>query len=255
LSGFLDFSLPSMPASSRHDILQALVWSVLAHALILVGILSVFPARLAPPPRAIKALLKTDARQPTAPAVAAPVAQAASAAALPQSLLEPKRAAPLPGVGRLPLRAPVSLASLPSPSVSAQGQTDVSTPAEHGREPARVQGSPLVDAITALPDAAAVDDLRQYRISLATAARRFKRYPDLARERGWEGVVEIELRLRARLPVPEVILVRSSGHSVLDQQAQDMIAEAARATRLPERLKGRDLQIMLPVSFSLDGAQ
>ncbi|HET7776889.1 MAG TPA: hypothetical protein VFK74_11010, partial [Azospira sp.] len=35
------------------------------------------------------------------------------------------------------------------------------------------------------------DALRQYRLALALEARRFKRYPRLARERGWEGTVEV----------------------------------------------------------------
>ena len=96
------------------------------------------------------------------------------------------------------------------------------------------------------------DDLRQYRLSLASAARRFKRYPALATQRGWEGTVEVALNVSALAPVPEVVLVRSSGRSVLDEQALEMLSQAARVTALPDGLRARDFRIVLPVQFSLE---
>ena len=57
------------------------------------------------------------------------------------------------------------------------------------------------------------------------------------------------------LPAPDVVVVRSSGHDLLDDQAVQMMAQAARATTLPEGLRERDLEIPLPVKFSLDEAQ
>ena len=99
------------------------------------------------------------------------------------------------------------------------------------------------------------DDLRQYRLSLASAARRFKRYPALASQRGWEGTAEVALTISASAPIPEVVLVRSSGRSVLDEQALEMLGQAARVTALPEGLKARDFRIVLPVQFSLENDQ
>jgi protein TonB len=96
------------------------------------------------------------------------------------------------------------------------------------------------------------DDLRQYRLSLAIAARRFKRYPALARERGWEGTAEVALSFSALLPAPQIDLATSSGSPLLDEHALAMISRAARITALPEGLKGRDLRVLLPVKFSLD---
>ena len=99
------------------------------------------------------------------------------------------------------------------------------------------------------------DGLRQYRLSLAISARRFKHYPALARERGWEGTAEVALDVNALLPVPEVDLVRSSGRGVLDEQALEMMTQAARVTNLPQSLKGRDFRVLLPVQFSLESDQ
>ncbi len=84
------------------------------------------------------------------------------------------------------------------------------------------------------------------------SAKRFKRYPALARERGWEGSVEIALDFRRLLPEPGISLAASSGRPVLDEQALEMIRQAARVTEVPERLKGKDFRVLLPVQFSLD---
>ena len=50
---------------------------------------------------------------------------------------------------------------------------------------------------------------------------------DLARQRGWEGTVEVALKMSAPSLVPEVTLVSSSGHGVLDEQAVAMLTHAA----------------------------
>ena len=96
-------------------------------------------------------------------------------------------------------------------------------------------------------------DIQQYRISLAKAARRFKRYPALAKERGWEGVVEIELRTSSLLQSPEIDLLRTSGYLLLDTQALEMVTRAVRVTPIPEGLSGSDFSILLPIRFSLEG--
>ncbi|MEF8756112.1 MAG: TonB family protein [Accumulibacter sp.] len=103
--------------------------------------------------------------------------------------------------------------------------------------------------------AVSADDLRQYRIDLAIASRRFKGYPVLARERGWEGRVEVAISVSAWQPRPQFSLARSSGHAPLDQQAVAILEQAAAATLLPAGLRGRDFRILLPVEFTLDDAR
>ncbi len=109
-------------------------------------------------------------------------------------------------------------------------------------------GSPAAGAAS---DGVRADDVRHYKIALATAARRFKRYPPLARERGWEGTAQVGLDIRANAS-PEAVLLQSSGHALLDEQAVNMLTQAARAIPLPPRLRARNFRIELPVRFSLD---
>ena len=97
------------------------------------------------------------------------------------------------------------------------------------------------------------DDLRHYRLSLAISARRFKRYPTLALEQGGEGTAEVALNFSAHLPVPQIGLLSSSGSRILDEQALEMVSQAAHATVIPESLKGHELRVVLPVKFSLSG--
>lgn len=95
------------------------------------------------------------------------------------------------------------------------------------------------------------DALRQYRLALALEARRFKRYPRLARERGWEGTVEVAVVLGS-VGGATANLQRSSGQPLLDEQGLEMIRLALGATPVPEPLRGRELRLVLPVQFFLE---
>jgi protein TonB len=112
--------------------------------------------------------------------------------------------------------------------------------------------SPPGGSQTAVREGVSPDDLREYRLALAVAARRFKRYPTLARERGWEGRVEVAVTVSPWQRGPQSSLVHSSGHAALDEQALSMIAQASATTMLPESLKGRDFRVLLPIEFTLD---
>lgn len=96
------------------------------------------------------------------------------------------------------------------------------------------------------------EDLRAFRLSLAVAATRYKDYPALARERGWEGVVGVRVSIDPGRSQPEVALVRSSGVALLDQAALGMIARAAKQVEIPARLQGRVLRVELPVDYRLE---
>ena len=91
----------------------------------------------------------------------------------------------------------------------------------------------------------------EYRLSLAREARRFKRYPPLARENLWEGRVLLTLHFAANAAWPVVFLEDSSGHAVLDTQAMEMMASAARLVALPDELRGKAFVISLPIHYRL----
>ena len=244
-----------MIPSSRRTLVLALVVSLLLHAVLLSSALRLFPLRLEVAATSLKAELRERGAAGSAPG--APLPHLANEGAKPSS----PRAASAPQVVASPVAAvaaePLSAAREDSPSAppAATGSVSGAAPPPSSASGAAPNVSPGAASATAPAvgrSGVSGDDLRQYRLSLASAARRFKRYPALATQRGWEGTVEVALNVSALAPVPEVVLVRSSGRSVLDEQALEMLSQAARVTALPDGLRARDFRIVLPVQFSLE---
>jgi protein TonB len=48
-------------------------------------------------------------------------------------------------------------------------------------------------------------------------------YPLLAKRRGWEGTVTLDIELRADGSVGDIKVAQSSGHALLDQAAMDKV--------------------------------
>lgn len=139
-----------------------------------------------------------------------------------------------------PVALPPPVSSLLPPTTSVSG--DASGVAEAASASA---------AGVVTPSGASADGLRQYRIDLAGAARRYRSYPALARNRGWQGVVELSVSIGPP-GVPSVQLNRSSGHGLLDEQALDMLSRAVAETPLPDSLRGGKFSVMIPIRFSLE---
>lgn len=237
---------------SRRRLLHALVVSLALHALILLGVVSEPRRRLDLPATVIKVVFSAAE---TAATVIAPDSKSPAVPLL-------RRPPAVPGTHPrqfVVAQSPVVAPAPPSAGiVAAAPPVEAVVPPETVDRPSRaidMQTSAASAAPTLSPEGVNANDLRQYRLSLAIAARRFKRYPAMARERGWEGTADVVLTVGAQRSAPDVSLVRSSGYAELDRQAQEMMAQAARATVLPESLRGRDLRVSLPVQFSLDASQ
>lgn len=102
-------------------------------------------------------------------------------------------------------------------------------------------------------EGASIDAVRRYIFLLVPEARRFKRYPALARDHGWEGSVEVAISLSRKEGIaPAIALTRSSGFPALDEQALSMIGQAVQLVAVPELLRGKAVVVPLPIKFSLD---
>lgn len=136
-------------------------------------------------------------------------------------------------------------ATLPPPTADAAGSApEPMNTAAGGGELAPARGPAAGEAIAA-------DLLRQYRLDLASAARRYRAYPAIARARGWEGTVELALAFSGGSS-PVISVGRSSGYAVLDAQAEETLTRAALATPVPEPLRGRSMTLTIPIRFSLE---
>jgi protein TonB len=191
--------------------------------------------------------------------------------------LPPVPAAPVPS---LPPRAAVKPAPTLAPRlpVLATNQLDSPTPPPVPQAPPRAADlalpsapAPVLPAAAATAAAAvpavspsgalltqanasgeALDGLRGYRLSVASQARHFKRYPPQAMAAGWTGTAEVRLEVGSDGRPRAATVGRSSGHESLDRAALTMIDAGALRASLPESLSGRHFAVVLPVVFSLD---
>lgn len=135
------------------------------------------------------------------------------------------------------------------PSISRSTATDDVAVTE--RATATGVATPAPNSVAVASDAISLDGVRQYRLNLAREARRFKRYPELARERGWEGVVVVVVNTVAGAATPLVSLSQSSGFEQLDLAALELLEMAVESAVLPESLRGRQFGLTLPVDYRL----
>lgn len=94
------------------------------------------------------------------------------------------------------------------------------------------------------------DALKEFIFALGRQSRRFKEYPTLARQRGWDGIVK--LSVTAKFGQLFVAVKESSGHDLLDQQALLMLENAIRQNPLPNVLRQRQFQFLVPIEYNLN---
>ena len=267
---------------------NALILSLALHAAMLIGVVRVLPARIDGSPMAVSLVgrlrasaagggesrpsmtdahigeqTKTSTRIETTATTKAPLSSPMARAATSKAAKSMPEAGPkTPVVKAAPaVQSDVAKTATPSGSAaSASGRGPVtegqSTPSGGGSD----SGSALPDSASTVSSAGAsarrdgvnAGDLRQYRLALGASARRFKRYPTLAREQGWEGVVEVAFDFRPPAVEPVVTITKSCGKTILDEQALETLRQAARQTDLPEGLRGRNFRLLQEISFSLE---
>lgn len=238
-------------ARSERRLMLALAASALLHALMLAaGVREPAHRPAALPLRVeLRALPEPEAAAPRAQPQARLVADAPPA---PKPVTVTKSPDPPPVLRPAEPMAPVLSAASPGPEA-----VPVPTPAPAGmpaslRSPAAPREGVAAPAREEEPEGLDPDALREYRFALARAVTRH--YPPLARRQGLSGTAEVRLTVAAGGAQRAVALKRSSGHGVLDAEAQAMISGAAERAPIPERLRGREFAVDLPVRFELHEA-
>jgi protein TonB len=173
---------------------------------------------------------------------------------------EPRReATPVKKAAKPPAEAPAA----PKPAPSAKMAIEKPAPRTEAPAPSAPVAAPPVAAVEAQPAPAAAPPVSapqpapeslsrdQYRVQLIDEARRYKRYPPLARENNWQGDVRVGIVIGAN-GRPSVTLKGSSGYEVLDRQALEMFAQAARAVPVPPALRGKEFALELRAVYGLE---
>ena len=247
---------------------RALLWCVLAsialHALVLLGISS----RRAPAPPADIVLVLTAKLEPFAappPLAPLPPPPRPEPAMAPRPAMTKPIAEPTPAPIRAPAPAPApqksapaeaELApqpeSAPAPPSSVASAAQPSGPVQGKPATPMPRGTPATEPAARSGDEADTGTLAQYRLALIVATRRYKRYPAIALEKGWQGKVEVRMVIGANGMVASASIKASSGHAILDNQALDMLHKGKTTVPVPASLRGREFDIEVPVIFSLD---
>lgn len=243
---------------------RALFWSVLAsialHALVLLGLswggasappaktLLVLTAKLAPFAAASRASEQPPPTKLTAP----PPSEPASA---PRPALTKPAATPAPAPQAT---APAETIKAPQPEPAPAATGAAASPAQ---PVAPLQTRPAAQAPAGVPatetaakpgDEADKGSLEQYRLALIVATRRYKRYPAIAMEKGWQGRVEVHMVIGGNGMIASASIKTGSGHDILDNQALEMLKKGTTTVLIPAGLRGREFSIDIPVIFNLD---
>lgn len=217
--------------------MRALAISVLAHGILLAqGSLPAVDLHLAQPLSATLTALGLPA--------AAPQPTAAPGAARPQApadvMARKTAAAPKPESPPAPRQESATAGAGTAPPATAKS--------------AALAGAGAIDTRAGEPEAGGMevaDGMRAYRVALAGELRRFRRYPPRAVEAGISGTVELGMRVSAGGVAQSFQVKKSSGHRLLDEEALEMLRQAAPRTALPESLLGHAFSLSMPIEFDL----
>ena len=195
----------------------------------------------------LQASLRPSPPAPAAPAAPPPPAEGAAPLPAPRPPALATKTSDLPRPTAVPPALAIATDPAPPPALVP------APPAPAAVALAPAAGSPSGALLTqANASGEALDGLRGYRLSVASEARRFKRYPPQAMAAGWAGTAEVRLEVGSDGRPRAATVGRSSGHEPLDRAALTMIDAGALRARLPESLRGRNFAVVLPVVFNLE---
>jgi len=122
--------------------------------------------------------------------------------------------------------------------------------------PKEVAPSPPAETISKIPNIVPQEQVTQhiesYSSLLANAIAKYKQYPKIAQMRGWQGTVIADLEIDTKGAVISIKIKKSSTYEVLDNEALEMIRKASPFPAPPESLRGKNFNVLVPISFKLE---
>lgn len=208
--------------------------------------------------------------EPVQTTAAADIAEAAVAADVPVRAASPVTADPVP-LAAAPIGARESAAVMP-PTANTEtipsfegaqlapqtvtGAREISPPTETAAEvaPARDAGAvPDQPAQEPAPETREVAGAEErYFAALRDWLDRHKDYPRIAQRRGEEGTVWLAFTLNRHGMVVNHAIVRSSGHTLLDNTVEHLIRRAQPLPAIPPELGTNLLEVRVPIEFRLE---
>jgi periplasmic protein TonB len=122
--------------------------------------------------------------------------------------------------------------------------------------PKEVAAPPPTEVISKIsnvvPQEQVTEYIESYSSLLANAIAKYKQYPKIAQMRGWQGTVIADLEIDSKGSVISTKIKKSSTYEVLDNEALEMIRKASPFPAPPESLRGKNFNVLVPISFKLE---
>jgi periplasmic protein TonB len=241
-----------MYSEENRALSYAIAASIVLHGVLLFGIAQ--RDRPRPVESQMPSILARLAESPAAAPAAESLSQPAPArqpqrarAETPKRLVKPAPA-PTPQPAAEPAIEPAPVAEAPAETISPEPPA----PAKAGE--ATVSAAATAAASTGAPPAEpAVDpgSLERYRLELKLVAAKYKRYPRTATDNNWKGVVALRVVVGPSGQLASLTVTKTSGHEVLDRQAQEMFRNAAADVPVPPVLRGKQFAVDVAVDYYL----
>ena len=230
----------------------AIAASIVLHGVLLFGIAQRDRPRPAESqtPSILARLAEAPASAPAAEALSQPAPARQPRPARPET---PKRLvkpapAPTPQPAAEPAIEPAPVAEAPAETISLEPPAPPA-PAKAGE--ATASAAAAAASAGAPPAEAAVDpgSLERYRLELKVVAAKYKRYPRMASDNNWKGVVALRVVVGPSGQLAALNVTKTSGHEVLDRQAQEMFRSAAADVPVPPVLRGKQFAVDVAVDY------
>lgn len=147
----------------------------------------------------------------------------------------------------VPDKTPKPAAATPN----TPARTAETAAAPHAREPGQTGDTGAADSVAASsPEQSRQEADRHLRNSILELVASNLKYPPLARRKGWQGIVILELRIEADGRISRLHVNATSGYPVLDRAAVESL-QLASVTQAGQWLDGEAVDILVPVEYRL----
>ncbi|HMZ84490.1 MAG TPA: TonB family protein [Rhodocyclaceae bacterium] len=234
---------------------RAAIGSIVVHVLLIAfvpGFRSMLPQL--PLPERIDVVLKPRPQLAPAP-VEAPKPQVQPLARpSPQPQLQQRRnearETPLPRMPERQIMTAAPESTTAAPAIAQPVQSIEPAPVPDVFKPAPVAVEPPKPVAPAVAEGPSDSLIAAFGTGFKASVDKNRRYPRQAQDRGWQGTATVLVKVLPGGRLGDVTIAASSGHSLLDDTAREMV-KGAPLPPLPEGLRSHGFELRIPVEFRL----
>jgi protein TonB len=97
------------------------------------------------------------------------------------------------------------------------------------------------------------DNRERYLSEIRRRIMESRRYPDIARVKGFEGISQVEFIISQEGEIEKVSLIRSSNYQCLDEEVIEAVKRASPFPPIPEAFSSSKIKVAISIIFKLEG--